>query len=72
MQLFFRINLSFDNFLPYYQGTAEMIQVKDDAGRLLWIHGRHLRRYLTREGIRGHFRLELDQQGKFVSIEKLE
>jgi len=72
MKLFFRINLSFDDFLPYYQGTAEMVQVKDNAGRLLWIHGRHLRPFLTREGVRGHFCLELDQEGKFVALNKLE
>ncbi len=70
MQIYFSIGLSYQAFLPYYQGSIDKVQVFDEQGRCIWISGRHLRKFLTKEGIIGRFCLTLDSHGKFVSIER--
>jgi hypothetical protein len=72
LELFFKLRVSYDDFLPYYQGAATMVEVRDLQGRVLWINGRHFRPFVTREGVNGLFRLELDKSGNFVSLNKLE
>ncbi|QSX32160.1 DUF2835 domain-containing protein [Shewanella avicenniae] len=67
----FRLDLSFDGFKPYYQGTAENVQVTDVNGVVLRIHGRHFRQYLTAEGIHGLFRLVIEDNGHFKSLQLL-
>ncbi|MGL5467207.1 MAG: DUF2835 family protein, partial [Shewanella sp.] len=45
--------------------------VRERQGRILWINGRHFRRFLTENGIHGQFKLVLDDKGQFVSLERL-
>ncbi|QYJ80582.1 DUF2835 domain-containing protein [Shewanella acanthi] len=71
MELYFKLNIGYQQFLPYYQGIAEKVEVRDSLGRILWINGRHLRSFLTKDGIHGNFKLVLDSQGKFVSISRI-
>lgn len=68
MELYFNLNLSYQDFLPYYQGLADKIAVRERQGRFLWINGRHFRRFLTKNGIHGQFKLVLDDKGHFVSL----
>lgn len=72
LELFFRLNVGFNDFLKYYQGDATMVEVKDIEGRVLWINARHFRHYVTRDGIQGLFRMELDKQGELQLLQKLE
>ncbi|GGI88638.1 DUF2835 domain-containing protein [Shewanella gelidii] len=71
MNLYFSMNMSVAKYLPYYQGRAERIEVFDDAGRRIWINGRHFRSFLTNQGVAGRFCLQLDDQGNFVKLEKV-
>ncbi|QYK14642.1 DUF2835 domain-containing protein [Shewanella rhizosphaerae] len=64
----FPMQVSYQEFLNYYQGSIDKIEVKDSSGKTLWIHARHFRPFLTTSGIRGYFRLQLDDQGKLVSL----
>ena len=67
----FRLNVSFDEFKPYYQGIAENVQVTDVNGVVLRINGRHFRPFLTASGIHGAFRLTINDQAQFVSLTPL-
>ncbi|MBB1390669.1 DUF2835 domain-containing protein [Shewanella sp. SG44-6] len=71
MELFFSLNVSYEAFLPYYQGVAEKVQVKDHKGRVLHINGKYFRPYLTPNGIHGEFKLVLCPDGNFKSLNKL-
>lgn len=71
MELYFKLTLSYQDFLPYYQGLADKVEVRERQGRILWINGRHFRRFLTENGIHGQFKLVLDDKGQFVSLERL-
>ncbi|MBT1445666.1 DUF2835 family protein [Shewanella sp. JM162201] len=72
MEFLFRFRVSFDDFLPYYQGAATMVEVKDIHGKILWINGRHFRPFVTRDGVKGLFKMTLDKDGKLVSLVKIE
>ncbi|MGX9459671.1 DUF2835 domain-containing protein [Shewanella sp. A14] len=71
MEIFFSLNVSYEAFLPYYQGLAEKVQVNDNQGRVLHINGKYFRPYLTPQGIHGQFKLVINQQGSFKSLDKL-
>ncbi|GIU04390.1 hypothetical protein TUM4641_12370 [Shewanella morhuae] len=71
MELHFKLSISYRDFLPYYQGVADKIEVHETQGRILWINGRHFRRFLTENGIQGYFKLVLDNKGQFVSLNRI-
>lgn len=71
MELYFSLRVSYDDFLPYYQGLATQVLVKDSKGRDLLINGRHFRPFLNAQGVNGHFKLTLDKQGNFISMEQV-
>ncbi|MDN5368775.1 MAG: hypothetical protein PWP74_83 [Shewanella sp.] len=71
MEFYFRLNLSFEEFKPYYQGMAEAVQVRDVHGKILQINGRHFRQFLSADGIHGQFKLVVDRQGNFQSITRI-
>ncbi len=72
MTFYFSMNISYHDFQQYYRGQADKVEVRDTNGKILWIHGRHFRRFLTRLGIQGQFKLELTPEGELVSLCKLQ
>lgn len=71
MKIVFSIGLSYQAFIPYYQGTIDKVEVIDEQGRRVWISGRYLRKFLTKQGVYGRFCLTLDAKGQFISLERL-
>jgi hypothetical protein len=67
----FSLHLSSDQYLAFYQGVAKSIIVTADDGRSIEFPAGNVRRYLTENGIHGHFEMELTGQNKFVAIRKL-
>ncbi len=70
MKYYFNIRLSYDEFLPYYQGRVQNVVAMSHCGQRIQFPAMHLRQYLTRAGINGKFLLTT-QNNKFISIEKL-
>ncbi|MGB1261378.1 MAG: DUF2835 domain-containing protein [Cognaticolwellia sp.] len=70
MKYYFNLNLSTEDYLPYYQGRASTIVVTTVRGVTLEFPAMHLRRYLTAVGIKGHFCLET-QNNKFLSLSRV-
>ena len=68
MVFFFSIYVSYHDFLNYYKGYVDKVEVKETGGKTLWINARHFRPFLTTGGLSGHFRLELDDAGQFRSL----
>ena len=69
MEFFFSLHLSYREFMPYYRGDVDKVEVHDRQGKTLWINCRHFRRFLTSTGIQGNFKLVVDKQGNFISLE---
>ncbi|MBU2871646.1 DUF2835 domain-containing protein [Colwellia sp. E2M01] len=70
MKYYFSLNITANEFLPYYQGTIRNVVVMTTAGVKVQFPAMHLRKHLTLSGISGRFCLET-QNNKFVSLSKL-
>ena len=71
MEFFFRLSISYDDFLPYYQGRANRVEVRESKGRTLHINAHHFKPFLTPNGIHGNFRILIDENGKLQNTAKL-
>ena len=67
----FRLNISADKFLRYYQGQAHSVSVVGDDGRRIRLPAVKFRPFLERSGIHGHFRIDFDDNFKFRSLTKI-
>ncbi len=67
----FRLRLTQQQFLRYYQGSAHSVQVRSESGQTLQFPAHRLRSFLTADGINGRFALIVDQQNRFIRMEKL-
>lgn len=68
----FKLHLSYDQYLAFYQGVAKTVSVMADDGRRIEFPAGNIRRYLTKTGIEGYFEMELTPQHKFVDIRRLD
>jgi hypothetical protein len=68
---YFRIDLSTEDYLRYYRGTARFIQVRAEDGRRVQMPAGNLRSFVTATGIHGRFRLCFDACHKIISIDKV-
>jgi len=67
----FSLQLSYDQYLSVYQGSAKNVSVVADDGRRIAFPARNIQAFLTKEGIKGYFQMELTAENKFVSIKKI-
>jgi hypothetical protein len=67
----FTLNLSYDQYLKVYQGIAKNVSVTTDDGRRVDFPAGRVQAFLTKQGIKGYFEMELTLENKFVSIKKL-
>jgi hypothetical protein len=67
----FSLNLSYEQYLKVYQGIAKSVSVIADDGRRIDFPAGNIQSFLTKQGINGHFEMELTSENKFVSIKRL-
>jgi hypothetical protein len=70
MKYYFSLKLSATEFLPYYQGTFENVQVITNQGIKVEFPAMNLRKFITSSGIDGYFCLET-KENKFLCLLKL-
>ena len=51
----FYLDISAQQYLSYYNGSAKIINVQTDYGRTLKFTASELQKYVTRSGIQGRF-----------------
>jgi len=68
---FFNAQLSAEQCHGYYRGEIRNVIVTADSGERVQLAFRHFQPYIDINGIRGRFRLTLDQHGAFLSLEKI-
>lgn len=66
----FSMQLSVADCEHYYLGNIRYVVVTADNGETVQLPAGRFRRFITTTGIRGRFRLVLDNDHKFVSLEK--
>lgn len=67
----FSLQLTADQFLRVYQGTAKRVSVIASDGRRIEFSAQNIRKFLTHDGISGSFEMELTSENKFVAIRKI-
>lgn len=70
-QIKFSLDISSDQFLAVYKGHAKNISTIAMDGRRIEFAAEKIRQYLTHEGIRGVFEMEISQDNRFLSIKRL-
>lgn len=67
----FSIQISQEQFLRYYQGSAGAVQVYSECGQNLRFPASRLRPFLTHSGIHGRFQLTINADNRFVDLKQL-
>jgi len=67
----FRIALSAERYLAYYQGVARGVVVTADDGTRVEFPAHELRPFVTRDGVYGRFVLRVDADNKLQSLRRL-
>lgn len=70
MKYIFYIDMTTDEFLPYYRGEIHSVVATTVQGTRVQFPALHLRKYLTANGITGKFCLETENN-KFSSLTKI-
>jgi hypothetical protein len=70
MKYYFSINMTNQEYLPYYQGRIQSIIVTSNSGVRVEFPAMHLRNYVTTSGIRGRFCLQT-KDNKFLSLQQI-
>ncbi len=67
----FRLDLTAEEYLAYYQGRFQTIFTRALDGRTIQFPAGRLRRFVTRDGVHGLFELEFDEDHKFVALRRV-
>ncbi len=67
----FNLNILYDDYLAFYQGAAHSVSVVADDGRRIEFPANQIQCHLTREGIRGRFELEFDDNNKLIALRRI-
>ena len=67
----FSISITREEFRPYYEGRVHAAIVTTWGGTRVQLPAFRLRPFLTEEGIHGSFFLVLDDNNKFISLQRI-
>lgn len=65
------LNIPRDEYLRVYQGTARSVLAWDSLGRKISFPVNILQPFISHEGVQGKFRLDFDDQNRFVAIQRI-
>lgn len=65
------LNIPRDEYLRVYQGTARSVLAWDSLGRKISFPVKVLQPFISHEGVQGKFRLDFDDQHRFVAIQRI-
>jgi len=65
------INISYDDFLPYYEGHIKDVIAPDINGKTIRFPASALQAYLTYAGVKGVFELRIDENNKLLSCKRV-
>jgi len=67
----FRLNISAEKYLAYYEGAVHAVVVTLANGQNLQFPAESLRPFVTREGVHGEFILRVDANHKLQALERM-
>lgn len=67
----FRLEISAQEYLRYYQGDADSVQVTIAGGRTIQFPASALQKHIDQAGVNGSFRIIFDDDNKMISMERV-
>ena len=67
----FRLQISAQEYLRYYQGDLDAVHVRSADGRHIQFPASALQKYINHSGINGGFRIVFDDQNKMIALEQV-
>jgi len=71
-QFIFSLHLTRDQFLDYYKGSAKGLVVISECGRKVSFPPLRLIPFVTENGVSGRFLLKVDNNNRFVSLQRIQ
>ena len=65
------LNISADEYLKLYQGTARSVFTRTSDGQNIRFPANILQPFVSREGVKGSFKIEFDEHHRFEQISQL-
>lgn len=70
-QIRFRLAISAEDYLAYYQGAAKAVVVRAEDGRRVRFPAGALQPFITHQGIHGRFELRFDARHKLQALRRI-
>ncbi|WP_299018739.1 DUF2835 domain-containing protein [uncultured Photobacterium sp.] len=67
----FSVNISYHNYLNHYSGAASTVLVFTDNGLRLQLPASRFRPFLSQLGVRGRFRITVNNQNRLDKLERI-
>jgi len=68
----FRLAISAEEYLAYYQGSAQVVVARSDDNKTIRFPASAIRKFVTRDGVFGSFEISLDENNKLISIQSID
>lgn len=70
-ELQFRMKLTREQALRYYQGSARSVIVTATNGQRIQFPVEHIRPFIDQNGIQGYFAIQFDDSHKLIGLKRL-
>ena len=67
--LIIHLNFSSTQVMGYYRGQVRSIRARATNGQTVQFPASALQKFILKDGVHGHFRIEFDDQFKFIGLE---
>lgn len=71
-EYYFYLDIYYHTFQRHYAGSAASVLVTTEDGSRLQIPASYLRAHVTHVGIKGRFKIVLDENNAIISLEQVE
>lgn len=66
----FTLHLSAEEYLQFYEGLANAIQVRSVCGKTIRFPADKMRDFVLKNGVHGTFIMQMDNKNKFLSVRR--
>ncbi len=68
----FRLAISAEDYLAYYQGSAQAVVARSDDNKTVRFPASAIRKFVTHDGVFGRFEITFDENNKLIEIQRIE
>ena len=68
----FRLAISAEEYLAYYQGSAQVVVARSDDNRVIRFPASAIRKFVTPDGIYGSFEISFDENHKLIEVQQID